>query len=125
MFGLPLMPWILAHLVGDYFLQTDWQAMGKKRSSWICSVHVALYMLPFLFTGLVWWQLGLIAVQHWIQDRTGFVVWLMKIKGSGEFTKPPMGPWSIVLTDNIIHILWIAAVTSDWATKLMKTYVIL
>lgn len=118
-------PWISAHLVGDYLLQTDWQAIGKKKSSWICLVHVALYMLPFLLTSLVWWQLFLIAAQHFIQDRTGFVVWMMKAKGSGEFAKPPMGPWSIVLTDNIIHILWMAAVASDGAVHLMKTYVIM
>jgi len=104
------MHWIFAHLIGDYLLQNDWMALGKKRSSWICGVHVFTYMIPFLFCGLEWWQLALIAGQHFAQDRTGFIVWLMKVKGSAGFAQPPMGPWSIIVTDNIIHILWIAAI---------------
>jgi len=102
------MNWIFAHLIGDYLLQTDWMAAGKKRSSAICAVHVLAYMIPFLFCGLEWWQQVIIAVQHFAQDRTGFIVWLMKIKGSEKFSQPPMGPWSIIVTDNIIHVLFIA-----------------
>ena len=51
-------------------------------------------------------------VREWVQDRTGFVVWLMNMKGSDKFAKPPMAPWSIIVTDNILHILWIAWVVS-------------
>lgn len=101
---------IYAHLIGDYLLQSDWMAKGKKVSSWICLAHVATYMIPFLFCGLVWWQLLLIGIQHFLQDRTAFIIWLMKIKGSAEFAKPPMAPWSIIVTDNIVHILFIAFV---------------
>jgi hypothetical protein len=104
------MHFIYAHLIGDYLLQSDWMAKGKKVSSWICLVHIVAYMIPFLFCGLVWWQLLLIGVQHYLQDRTNFIAWLMKIKGSAEFAKPPMAPWSIIVTDNIVHILFIAFV---------------
>ena len=52
----------------------------------------------------------LIGIQHFTQDRTGFIIWLMKIKGSEEFAKPPMAPWSIIVTDNIMHVLFIALV---------------
>lgn len=104
-----------AHAVGDYFLQTDDMAVGKKKTSLWCSWHVLTYMLPFGFCGLEWWQLLLIAAQHWIQDRTGFVIWFMRLKGSEKFAQPPFGPWSIVLTDNILHLLWIAAVVADWS----------
>lgn len=27
------MNWLIGHLVGDYLLQNDWQAQGKKKSS--------------------------------------------------------------------------------------------
>lgn len=102
--------WIFAHLIGDYLIQNDWMAKGKKTSSWICTVHVATYMIPFLFCGLEWWQLAAIAAQHWIQDRTNFVVWMMNATGKGDFAKPPMAPWSIIVIDNIYHVLWIALV---------------
>jgi hypothetical protein len=126
------MNWVLAHLVGDFLLQNDWMASGKKRSSWICLIHVLTYLIPFLFvanppkefehcgTGFMgililhlhWWQFALIGLQHFVQDRTNFVVWLMKAKGSGEFVGPPCGPWSVILTDNILHILFVAWVVS-------------
>jgi len=106
------MHWIYAHLIGDYLLQNDWMAFGKKQKSWICAVHVAIYMLPFLFCNFAWWQLAIIAGQHFAQDRTGFVVWLMKVKGSEQFATGPCSPWSIIVTDNIIHILTIAVVAS-------------
>jgi hypothetical protein len=106
------MHWIYAHLIGDFLIQTDWMAKGKKGSTFICLVHVAAYMVPFLLCGFAWWQLGLIALQHFFQDRTNFVVWFMETKGSAEFARPPMAPWSIVLTDNILHILFIAVIRS-------------
>jgi hypothetical protein len=100
------MPWIFAHLLGDFILQNDWMAANKKKSSLVCCVHVLIYLLPFLFI-FNWWQLLLIGLQHYFQDRTEFVVWFMKAKGSKNFTLPPMAPWSIILTDNILHILFI------------------
>lgn len=122
------MNWLFAHFVGDFFLPDDWMAEGKKKSSWVCLVHVLMYMLPFLFIGswiglpfgsgeLVyceteWWKLMLIAVQHFFQDRTGFVEWWLRFKGSVWFSKSPMAPWSIILTDNMIHLMWIAFVMS-------------
>ena len=101
------MHWVLAHLIGDYLIQSDWMAVGKKKSSWVCLVHVVTYMLTFLLCGLSWWQFLAIAVQHFIQDRTGFIPWLMKVKGSGRFATPPLAPWSIFVTDNIVHCLFI------------------
>lgn len=106
------MHWIYAHLIGDYLIQTDWMAIGKKKSSWICAVHVLTYLIPFLFCGLEWWQLALIGVGHFAQDRTGFVVWLMKVSGSAAFATGPCAPWSIIVTDNVLHILWMAAVAA-------------
>jgi hypothetical protein len=105
-----MMHWIIAHLIGDFLLQTHEVAIKKKQSSIFCSIHVAWYMIPFFLCGLMWWQMLLIAIQHFLQDRTNFVVWFMKVKGSAGFTEPPMAPWSIIVTDNILHILWIAFV---------------
>lgn len=104
------MHWIFAHLIGDYILQNDWMAINKKNNSWICLLHVILYMIPFIFCNLLIWQLIIIAIEHFIQDRTNIVTWTMKIKGSEPFSKPPFAPWSIILMDNIYHILFIALI---------------
>lgn len=106
------MHWIYAHMIGDYLIQNDWMANGKKRYSWICAVHILTYLLPFLFTPLAWWQLAIIGVEHFTQDRTSFVPWIMRVKGSAVFAQPPCGPWSVIVTDNIMHILFIAGVAS-------------
>ena len=106
------MHWIYAHLIGDYLIQTDWMANGKKRASWICAVHVLTYLLPFLLTPLAWWQVALIGAEHFVQDRTAFVPWLMRAKGSAAFVQPPCGPWSVIVTDNILHVLFMAGVAA-------------
>jgi hypothetical protein len=58
------------------------------------------------------WQLALIAAQHFAQDRTAFVPWMMRAKGSAAFAQPPCGPWSVIMTDNILHVLFMAGVAA-------------
>lgn len=101
---------ILAHLIGDYLLQNDSMAINKKQSSLYCLLHVVTYMLPFLFCIISPIQLILIAIQHFVQDRTQFVKWFMEATGKSGFTKPPTGPWSMIVVDNIFHIIWMAGV---------------
>lgn len=113
------MSWLLAHFIGDYLLQTDDMAANKKTSSLWCAWHVLCYMLPFLLCGLADWQLALIAWQHYTQDRTGFIVWLMRVKGSEQFARPPMAPWSIIVMDNIVHCTYIAFVV--WAGSAIRS----
>jgi hypothetical protein len=104
------MHWIFAHLIGEYLIQNDWMAFNKKNKSWICAVHVITYMIPFIFCDMAWWQLLAIAVEHFAQDRTRFVTWLMRVKGSWRFATGNAAPWSIIVHDNILHILWIALI---------------
>ncbi|NIA19527.1 MAG: DUF3307 domain-containing protein [Xanthomonadaceae bacterium] len=101
---------LTAHLFGDFVIQTDWMANNKKNSSWACGIHVGTYMLPFLVCGLHWWQLALIAVQHFAQDRSGFITWFLQTTGKREMTEAPMAPWSIIVVDNSFHLAWITAV---------------
>lgn len=107
------MHWIYAHLIGDYLLQTDWMASKKKKSWLVCLIHVIFYMLPFFATRLCPAQLAMVAVQHLIQDKTNFVFWFFRHAGKKAFLEPPFAPWSLILLDNILHILWIAFVV--WA----------
>jgi len=104
------MNWFIAHLVGDYLLQTDRMAGGKKNDPWICTEHVAAYMLPFLlFVDLTWQQFILIAAQHWIQDRTEIVTQLMtNVTGHKDFAEnQKYSPWSLIIHDNIWHLVWL------------------
>jgi hypothetical protein len=68
----------IAHLVGDFLLQNEWMATRKTSSSLACSVHVLVYLVPFLLCSLEWWQLALIGLQHFLQDRTRMVAWWMR-----------------------------------------------
>ncbi len=85
------MPWdeifvvfIVSHLVGDYILQTEWQALhkaggltGTPESRRALASHIATYTLAFV-PAMIWlsssihfWVFGiaaLIAIPHWIQD---------------------------------------------------------
>lgn len=104
------MHWLLAHFIGDFLLQNDWMSNKKKTSGFVCVIHCLCYIFPFLFTDLNAGQLVLIFIQHYTQDMSNFVVWFMKLKGSSEFINPPLGPWSIIVIDNIFHIIWISIV---------------
>ena len=106
------MSWLMGHLIGDYLLQNDWMALGKKRSSFICSVHCLIWSLTVMLCAR-WpvWTLPVLFVGHFAQDRTNVVVWYMKFKGGAEFTKPPMAPWSIIVTDNVMHMVLLWAIS--------------
>lgn len=105
---------IIGHLVGDYLLQNDWMALNKKHRTLPCLVHC------FLWTGAViffsGWHSSIAALvlftTHFIQDRTKIILWWMEIKwkDQSKFTQPPCGPWSIIVVDNVWHIVTIWAV---------------
>ena len=104
------MHWALAHLVGDFIIQNDWMASRKKQDSWACFVHVVTYLIPFLLTDLSIWQILIIGVQHYAQDRSHFVEWFMRKTGKASFIEPPMGPWSVIIVDATLHLVFIAFV---------------
>ena len=84
------MDYLIGHLVGDYILQNDWQAMSKKENSlhgWFtCLVHCVLYTLSVLtFTGWWRWDLaGLVFLSHFPIDKTYIVALYMKKVGAFE-----------------------------------------
>ena len=99
---------IIGHLVGDYLLQNDWMASGKKRSSIICLIHCCIW------TGAVMWFAGwsgnaaalVLLTTHFIQDRTNIIkFWMTDINRQPKFYEPPMAPWSIIVVDNVWHIV--------------------
>ena len=97
----------VAHLIGDFILQNEWMAVEKKRQSLACLVYVAVYLLPFLWCDLRWWQIGLIGLQHFAQDRTPFILWWMR-----AWKRVPREYWGEIplYVDQSFHIFWIQLV---------------
>ena len=89
---------VVCHLVGDYLLQTDWQASNKRgglgsnrESRRALASHILTYTLAFA-PAFVWLAdeigttlipvVALIAVPHWIQDDGRLLtLYIEKVKG--------------------------------------------
>lgn len=112
---------IVAHLVGDYILQSDWMVREKGSSTMAATVHVVFYTLPFLLITQSPAALAIIAGTHFVIDRwrlARFLIWAKNRPWPGsrpwsECRKtgyPPelpvwMATWLMILVDNILHIL--------------------
>lgn len=114
---------IIGHLVGDYLLQNDWMALNKKRRGWPCAVHCFLWawaVCLFAHWGLLPWMV--LFVCHFAQDRTEIVRWWMWTIGQRRFMQcdafdmaemrvvPGLGPWSVIVVDNVWHMVTLWAV---------------
>lgn len=108
---------IVGHLVGDYLFQDDLMARLKKSRSSICALHCALWTLfVIIFAG--WPGLGatlFLFGTHFAIDRWTFVARWMKWRSQEDFMKPPLGPWSVIVVDNVWHIvtLYFVALTQN------------
>lgn len=104
---------IIGHLVGDFILQNDWQALNKKKSTFICSVHCFLWTTCVcLFAGWPYspWICLFLYLTHFIQDRTQIINWWMKLVGQEKFMTGPCSPWSLIVVDQVWHIMALYAV---------------
>jgi hypothetical protein len=91
---------LIAHLFGDYILQSDWMAQNKTKRAWPALVHALIYSLcfvplcwrPNMFNNTFDWRVWLvIASTHFLIDRyqlARYVVWANNW----------MGPWSRIIT---------------------------
>jgi hypothetical protein len=109
---------VVSHLVGDFLLQTQWQAVnkygglgggGKTRA--LC-MHVLVYTLCFV-PALVWlagslgaWTIGvaaLIAVPHLVQDDGRLLErWIRVVKHSDDIAQ---GEWLFTAIDQSFHVV--------------------
>lgn len=85
---------LLLHGIGDYFLQTDSQALNKKRPGWAgfwaCTKHCATYSLPFLLIGSPA-AVAMIFLSHFLIDRTKLVDYMIAIKNNTKKVSAPKG----------------------------------
>jgi hypothetical protein len=117
---------ILAHLVGDYLLQSDWMASEKTRQSLAAAVHALTYSLPFLFLRPSLAVFAFIAVTHFVIDRwrlARFVVYAKNfvapwgwrpsrapwreyaVTGYHESRPAWLATWLLIIADNTLHLI--------------------
>lgn len=121
---------LILHGIGDYFFQTDYQALNKKNKGWIglwaCLKHCITYSLPFLFIGS-WRAVAVIFITHFIIDRTNIVAYGIAIKNGTKYGKGIINSslipydisnfgfarerpfaitiWLYIICDNLVHII--------------------
>ncbi len=123
---------ILAHLIGDYGLQSDWMVLNKQKRAGVCALHAMLYTIPFYFlcfplgvlNGAILFKLSLIYVTHAIIDHYSLAKYFIRARNHVfsesdfrpdaelcEFTgmsasRPEGIRWIVyTITDNMFHLI--------------------
>lgn len=119
---------ILAHLVGDYLIQTHYQATEKTKSWGPALTHAATYTACHLPLTRSPWRLAVIGGTHAVIDRyrlARHVVWAKNQLAPKSFrpghtpTGYPAGTpdwlavWLMIIADNTLHLLINAAVLEE------------
>lgn len=110
----------LAHMVGDYLIQSDWMAQEKTKRWWPAIAHAVTYGLPFLLVTQSLLALLVIVGTHAVIDRyrlARHVVWFKNQlapwsfrpghTATGHGTDRPdwMAVWLLIIADNVLHML--------------------
>ncbi len=120
---------LLAHLVGDYIIQSDWMAQEKTKRHLPAIAHAATYTLPFLAVTRRWQPLLIIGGTHFVIDRwrlARHVVWAKNQAAPRRYRYPhaeagPSGYGArtdalvfplLIVADNTMHGL-----VNRWALK--------
>ena len=112
---------LLAHLVGDYVLQTSHMAENKIRSWAVALFHAVTYTLPFLLITRSPTALAVICGSHAVIDRDRLAHYVAMAKniaghptrwreyvtytGYREDLPPWMSVWLVIVTDNTMHLV--------------------
>ncbi|MDQ0821586.1 hypothetical protein QFZ79_003962 [Arthrobacter sp. V4I6] len=114
---------VLAHLVGDYVIQSHWMATEKTKHWLPAIVHGVTYTLPYALITQSPLALVVIGGTHIIIDRfrlARHVAWLKNqlgpkrsrprwadAKATGYPSETPawLSVWLMIITDNTIHLL--------------------
>jgi hypothetical protein len=107
---------LLAHLVGDYIVQSDYLAKVKVRRTregvLAAAVHAGLYTACFVPLTRSPWRLALIGVTHGLLDHYRPLPWVIATKDwllaprDYEVVPPQDVPfWLHIVVDNSVHLL--------------------
>lgn len=110
----------MAHMVGDYIIQSDWMAQEKTRRWWPAIAHGVTYTLPFVLVTQSPAALVVIAGTHVVIDRyrlARHVVWFKNqfapfafrpghtATGHGDDRPAWLSTWLLIIADNVIHMV--------------------
>lgn len=104
---------LLAHLLGDFPLQTSWLAINKMNKWLPLIVHSALYttvigIISLVgFGGLVPCQLLIIMLTHVILDRRTLVAWWIHHIMRTNLSE---NRWLGIMVDQIFHVTILALI---------------
>lgn len=107
---------LVAHLVGDWLLQTEWQALNKTRNWRAMWSHVTVYHLLILIA--LWSHFGFqdvrvyfttaaLALSHAFLDRRWPEVAVMRALRIIVDRDPER--WLLIAVDQVLHIILLAA----------------
>jgi hypothetical protein len=112
----------LAHLTGDYLLQSDWMALEKTKRWWPAIAHGVTYTLPYALVTQSVVALLVIASTHVVIDRyrlARYVCWAKNLLAPKRYRYPwrecaatgyhesrPawMAVWLMIAADNTMHL---------------------
>lgn len=127
---------ILAHLVGDYILQSHWMAQEKTKQSVAAIVHAICYTLPFAFLTHNGSALAAICLSHFLVDRFRLARWVVWLKNGYMFSDRPgfidlhlnptatgyrddvpawLSVWLLIIADNTIHLICNGIALAVWS----------
>lgn len=113
---------VLAHVAGDYLLQSDWMAQEKTRRWWPAILHAVTYGIPFAFLVPSVWAWLVIVGTHAVIDRyrlARYVVWAKNQLAPANYRAPwrectatgypadlPvwLTTWLLIIADNSLHV---------------------
>lgn len=107
---------VIAHFVGDYFLQSNKMSVEKTKKWRVAAWHGLTYSLPFILLDPSLIAFLIILGTHIIIDRlrlTTYISWFRNganYDRTANFGYPPSVPaflsiWLMILVDNLTHIL--------------------
>ena len=106
---------LVGHVIGDWLLQTEWQALNKGRNWRAMLAHVIVYHI--VITLLLGLKMGFshtpiypvilaLAILHVIFDRQHFVRWVMRALRITVDREPQR--WLSVAVDQSLHVVILA-----------------
>ncbi|MDX3026726.1 DUF3307 domain-containing protein [Streptomyces scabiei] len=113
---------LLAHLVGDYLLQSHWMASEKTKRWWPAWAHALTYGLPYLLVTQSPAALAVIVGTHAVIDRyrlARYLVWVKnqlappshrhpwsECSATGYHRSQPawLTTWLMIIADNTLHL---------------------
>lgn len=122
---------LLAHLVGDYLLQSDWMAVEKTKRWWPAVAHGLTYTAPYALVTQSLLALAVIAGTHIIIDRyrlARHLVWVKNLLAPARYRYPwaqcratgyhesrPawLTVWLMIVADNTVHLV-VNAAAVEW-----------